>query len=55
MDVESMNQKEKKIIERKHELFLKNVIDEFQDTYTKVRSFFTSKLEKNLKRTCDKT
>jgi len=28
-DFENISQKERKLIERKHELFLKNVIDEF--------------------------
>ena len=50
-----MSQKEKKLVERKYELFSKNVADEFTDTYNKVRQFFTSKLEKNLRRVCEKT
>lgn len=36
-------------------MFTKNVAEEFSDTYKKVRQFFTSKLEKNLKRVCEKT
>ena len=53
--MDSLSQKEKKILERKHELFSKNVADEFTDTFNKVRQFFTSKLEKNLKRIFEKT
>jgi hypothetical protein len=37
MDVESMPQKERKILERKHEVFLKNVVDEFTDIINKVK------------------
>jgi hypothetical protein len=52
--MENIPHKDKKLLERKHELFLKNVVDEFQDIFTKVKQFFTSKLEKNWKWINDK-
>lgn len=33
---------------------MKNILDEFADTFTKVRGFFTIKLEKNWKRVNEK-
>ena len=42
------------IFERKNEKFIKDIIDEFQDTYNKVKHHFTSRLEKNLRRVNEK-
>lgn len=53
-DLDNISQKDRKLLERKNELFLKNVLDEFQDTYNKVKQFFTTKLEKNWKRVNEK-
>ncbi|CDW75065.1 UNKNOWN [Stylonychia lemnae] len=53
-DLENISNKDRKLIERKHDLFLKNVVDEFQDTYNKVKQYFTTKLEKNWKRINEK-
>eukprot|EP00347_Sterkiella_histriomuscorum_P013600 403364097 len=53
-DSEGISQQEKKLLERKHELFVKKALDEFQDTFSKVKSFFTTKLEKNWKRVNEK-
>lgn len=50
-----MNASEKKIFERQQEQFMKNAIEELQDTQNKIRVFFTNKLEKNLKRVFEKT
>ena len=36
-DIDEISQKDRKLLERKHELFIKNVMDEFQDTYNKVK------------------
>ena len=52
--MDGISQKDKKLLDRKHEMFVKNVVDEFQDTYNKVKSFFTAKLEKNWKRVNEK-
>lgn len=49
-DADGISQKDRKVLERKHEVFLKNVTDEFTDTFTKVKGLFTKKLEKNWKR-----
>ena len=50
----TMSAKEKMIIERRQEVFVKNIVAEFQDTYSKLRHFFTVKLEKNWKRINEK-
>ena len=42
------------LIERKNEKFLKEVVEEVADTYNKVKSFFNSKFEKNIKRVNEK-
>jgi hypothetical protein len=42
------------ILERRHDNFLKSVLAEFQDTQTKLRHFFTVKLEKNWRRINEK-
>lgn len=49
-----MSQKEKMIMDRRHENFVKNIVSEFQDTSNKLRHFFTVKIEKNWKRLNDK-
>ncbi len=41
-------------MERRQELFVKNIQSEVQDTYSKIRYFFTVKLEKNWKRINEK-
>lgn len=50
-----MNAKDKKIIDRKQELFSKNVQDEISDIQNKVKQFYFTKLEKNLKRIFEKS
>jgi len=46
--------KERKIAERKQEFEKKHMDDELNDIVTKLRTFFTSKLEKNLIRISEK-
>lgn len=50
----ALSQKERMIMERRHDNFLKSVVAEFQDTQAKIRHFFTAKLEKNWRRVNDK-
>ena len=54
-EYDNMNEKDKKLIERQNEIQNKDISDEFQETYNRIQSFFTGKLEKNLKRVFEKT
>lgn len=51
---EGMGPKDIKLFEKKQELFLSGIMDEFNDTSTKLKSLFSSKFEKNLKRINDR-
>jgi len=50
----TLSQKDRKIIERRQENFVKNFQSEFTDTYQKIKYFFSVKLEKNWKRLNEK-
>lgn len=46
--------KERRIMERRQDMFVKNISSEFKDIYVKIRLFFCTKLEKNWKRINEK-
>jgi hypothetical protein len=53
-DKAEISQKERKLFERRQELFVKNIQGEVQDTQDKIRYFFQVKLQKNWKRINEK-
>ena len=51
---DKISQKEKKIIERRHDVYLKNIGDDLEVIYKNSKKFYMNKVEKNLKRVCEK-